>query len=83
MSTHHGPELHQNVGHGGVGLVVLLRLGERPPRRVDEPRRDDGEHVELLARIGHKERTGDKVMSEDEDNKKERIKKKRVNLSDL
>lgn len=41
---------------------MLLWLGERPPRRVDEPRRDDGEHVELLAGVGRQVRTGDEVM---------------------
>lgn len=60
--THKRPQLGQDVGHGGVGLVVLLRLGERPPRRVDEPRCDDGEHVELLAGVGRQVRTGDEVM---------------------
>lgn len=41
---------------------MLLWLGERPPRRVDEPRCDDGEHVELLAGVGWQVRTGDEVM---------------------
>lgn len=63
--THEGSELCQDVGHGGVGFVVLPRLGERTARRVDEPRCHDGEHVELLAGVGRQVRTGDEVMSEE------------------
>lgn len=60
--THKGPQFCQDVGHGGVGFVVLLRLGKRPPRHIDEPRCDDGEHVELLARVRRQVWTGDEVM---------------------
>lgn len=41
---------------------MLLWFGERPPCRVDEPRRDDGKHIELLARVGGQERAGNKVV---------------------
>lgn len=41
---------------------MLLWLSEWPPRHVDEPRCDDGEHVELLAGVGQQVRTGDEVM---------------------
>lgn len=41
---------------------MLLWFGKRPSCRVDEPRGDDGKHIELLARVGGEERAGDKVV---------------------
>lgn len=54
---------------------MLLRLGERPPRRVDEPRCDDGEHVELLAGVGRQVRTGDEVMPGGEQTEEQKLNK--------
>lgn len=62
--TYKSSEFCQDVGHGGVGFIVLLRLREWPPCHVDKPRCDDGEHVELLARVGGQIRTRDKIMSD-------------------
>ena len=54
----------QDVGHGGVGVVILLWRLKGSSGGVDEPRRYYGEHVELLAGVGRRVRAGCEVVSE-------------------